>query len=118
MNDLPLCNMSTLKSLEQEVGAGVLSTLITSLCDEIETSRENFTVYIKNTARQSLEVEAHALKSAALSFGAERLSQTCRSIEFATKDQKDFKYISDLVIEFENEAKALLKHLKHLNNST
>jgi len=120
MEDLALCNMKTLRALEAEVGAAVLPVLVSSLCEEIQTSRENFKTYFSKEAWQSLEVEAHALKSAALSFGAERLSQACRELEFTAKSQiqSGTKHddIRKLISSFETHASALLEELKPLSH--
>ena len=113
--DLPLCNFNTLQALEAEVGSDVLPTLISSLCEEIEASLSNFKTYLNKNAWQSLEIEAHALKSAALSFGAERLSQICRKIELSAKNKTGFQDIEILINDFEHHAKDLLDKLKTLS---
>ena len=107
--------MKTLRALEAEVGANILPMLISSLCDEIQTSLQHFDSYYKNQAWHSLEVESHALKSAALSFGAERLSQSCRDIEFAIKNKADIDAIAQMITDFKKHALLAVDHLKEIN---
>jgi HPt (histidine-containing phosphotransfer) domain-containing protein len=114
MEDIPICNMKTLRALETEVGASTLPILIASLCEEIETSLQNFDRYYENQAWHSLEVESHALKSAALSFGAEKLSQVCREIEFTIKDNSGDAKTASLIADFKIQAALTQQHLKNL----
>ncbi|UTW55370.1 Hpt domain-containing protein [Kordiimonas sp. SCSIO 12610] len=114
MEDLSLCNMKVLQTLENEVGRDVLPILVSSLCDEISASLTNFDKYFETQNWQMLEIESHALKSATLSFGAENLSQRCREIEFAIKENQPQPHIHSLIKNFNMQAKNTLDHFEKM----
>ena len=78
-------NLTTLKQLEADVGAEVLTQLMTVFCQE----SAKFTEQIMATT--SLDEEAvrlsHSLKSCARSYGADELADLATVLEAAAKEQ-------------------------------
>jgi HPt (histidine-containing phosphotransfer) domain-containing protein len=95
-------NQKTLDALAREVGSSTIPVLVKSLCDEIKSGIRNFNTYFTNEDWRALEVEAHALKSATLSFGAEKISDTCRSIEYSIKENRPQDVTEQFIVDYRN----------------
>jgi len=95
-------NQKTLDALAREVGSSTIPVLVKSLCDEIRSGIGNFNTYFSNEDWRALEVEAHALKSATLSFGAEKISGACRAIEYSIKENRPVELTERFIDDYKN----------------
>lgn len=82
---LPLVDKPVLDRLAAEVGEESASFLLNSLMQEIRDSGSELVQHASVGDLNQLEIQAHALKSAARSFGAMRLGEACQALEFAAK---------------------------------
>lgn len=72
--------------LRSDVGSETLQVLIDAFIKEITAYKEIvYTSYAKKDFTM-IEIKAHAMKSAALSFGAPLLGEKCKIVEYAIKD--------------------------------
>ena len=81
----PLLDKPVLDRLAAEVGEESAAFLLDSLKKEIRNSGCELLQHASSGDLEQLEIQAHALKSAARSFGAMRLGEACQAIEFAAK---------------------------------
>ena len=86
---LPLVDKPVLDRLTADVGEESAAFLLTSLKKEIQKSGSELAAFAAGGDYQQLEVQAHALKSAARSFGALRLGEACQALEQAAKNKSD-----------------------------
>lgn len=84
----PIKQLSVLDQLVTDVGHDTLPILLSAFSREIGVSAQTIGQSFEAGDMALLETTAHALKSAASSFGALRLSEICREIEFAARDQQ------------------------------
>ncbi|WP_262692860.1 Hpt domain-containing protein [Kordiimonas aestuarii] len=82
---MPLLDQPTLDKLTADVGEESAAFLIGSLKQEIERTGSALAEHALKGELEQVEIQAHALKSAARSFGAMRLGETCLAIEEAAR---------------------------------
>jgi HPt (histidine-containing phosphotransfer) domain-containing protein len=88
-----------LDKLAAEVGKESAAFLLDSLVKEIKTSGCELSEHASSRNYEQLEVQAHALKSAARSFGAMQLGEACQALEHAAKAESEPE-ISGLLTRF------------------
>ncbi len=88
-SELPLRDPETLEQLVSDVGAETMPILMSAFGKELSSSAEVIHDSFERRDLALLETTAHALKSATASFGALRLSDVCKTIEFAARDGSD-----------------------------
>ncbi|MFC4348672.1 Hpt domain-containing protein [Kordiimonas lipolytica] len=110
---IPLLDMPVLDRLAAEVGKESAAFLLDSLKQEIRNSGCELMQHASVGDLEQLEIQAHALKSAARSFGAMRLGEACQAIEYAAKADgspeiegllSQFQIISEETLEAFNQA--------------
>lgn len=74
-----------IERLKLDVGEDVLPVLMQAFKGEIASSTDTLNKSLARSDFALFETTAHALKSAAASFGALRLSDICREMEMAAK---------------------------------
>ena len=99
MPDHPILDQQVLNGLIADVGEETATMLLQSLTREIEGSRDKLETYLVDEDLALFENQAHALKSAARSFGAIRLGESCLSLELAAKE-KALSKMTELMPEF------------------
>ena len=82
---MPLLDKPVLDRLTADVGEESAAFLIGSLKNEINRTGDALEVLTAKGDLEQVEIQAHALKSAARSFGAMQLGETCYEIEQAAK---------------------------------
>ncbi|MBO6504226.1 MAG: Hpt domain-containing protein [Kordiimonadaceae bacterium] len=85
-SDTPYKDDTVIERLKQDVGEEVLPMLEQAFKGEIETSADTLKRSLAASDLALFETTAHALKSAAASFGAMQLSDICRELEMSAKD--------------------------------
>lgn len=83
---LPLFEKAATDKLQIEVGHEAATRLISSLISELQDGIAALYGFMTARDLHMLETKAHALKSAARSFGAMKLGDLCRQMEMAAKD--------------------------------
>lgn len=99
-NASPLKDETVIDRLKLDVGEDVLPLLEQAFKGEIETSTHTLQKSLAQSDLALFETTAHALKSAAASFGAMQLSDICREMEFAAKDSKPIGHLEELLKNF------------------
>jgi HPt (histidine-containing phosphotransfer) domain-containing protein len=84
-NNLPILDQTALNRLKADVGPDSAAFLIESLKSEIKAGEQAFPEHVAAGDLSALEIQAHALKSAARSFGAMRLGEICLLLEQGAK---------------------------------
>lgn len=108
MQRYPLLDQAVYDRMVADVGAETAKMLLESLKGEIKNSRDKLEAYLSDKDIALFENQAHALKSAARSFGAMQLGESCLSLEMAAKDKALGRMI-DLMVEFRVTVSATLK---------
>lgn len=103
----PLLDTSVIDRLSLDVGADTTKMLLESLKNEIEQSGQKIMDHLSNKDCRLLEIQAHALKSAARSFGALQLGESCLALEEAAR-ASDFQTLERLIKDFKNISAATL----------
>ena len=85
---LPLLDQGTLQSLKCDVGEKTFGLLVASMRRELSNGDSDLRAACEASDWSALERQAHALKSASRTFGAERLGQACERLEAAARDQE------------------------------
>lgn len=80
-----MLDKDVLDRLREDVGSEPASFLIDSLKTEIASGAEALEEFFQKNDLKQLEIQAHALKSAARSFGAMQLGEVCFTIEMGVK---------------------------------
>lgn len=99
--ELPLRDPGALTQLQADVGEDAIPMLMTAFVKELSTSSSSIHTSFADNNLDLLETTAHALKSAAASFGAMALSDVCRSIEMAARGRDDKPVIAALLDTFD-----------------
>jgi len=81
-----LLNKSILNKLKGDVGNDAFGMILNAFLDELDRRCEEFPALIKSGDLKTLEIESHALKSAAKSFGADVVSALCLEIETKSRE--------------------------------
>lgn len=113
---LPLLERPILAKLEVDVGAESAAFLIQSLKDEIRTGQSVLVQYAADDDMHQLETQAHALKSAARSFGALRLGAACMAIEEQARSATGKQVLGALLDEFGEVSAATLAAFEELDD--
>lgn len=95
---MPLLDKPVLDRLTADVGEESAAFLIGSLKNEINRTGDALEVLAAKGELEQVEIQAHALKSAARSFGAMQLGETCYAIEQAAKASRKAE-VDTLLIE-------------------
>ena len=82
---MPLLDQPILDRLTADVGEESAIFLINSLKQEIVRTGKALAEHASKGDLEQVEIQAHALKSAARSFGALRLGEACLAIEEAAR---------------------------------
>lgn len=105
-SELPLSDPDTLAQLTRDVGEEAMPVLMAAFDKELSSSADVIHDSFQRRDLALLETTAHALKSATASFGALRLSEVCKAIEFAARDGVDqsslpplLRQMDDLILE-------------------
>lgn len=85
---MPLLDQPVLDRLTADVGQESAAFLISSLKQEIEKTGSALAKFASEGDLEQLEIQAHALKSAARSFGAMKLGEACYALEEAARDER------------------------------
>lgn len=104
---MPLLDRRVLDRLALDVGLETTQMLLASLKTEIESSGRKLSEHFAERDTRLLENQAHALKSAARSFGALQLGESCLAIEEAARTA-DFSKLTSLMREFQQVSSATL----------
>ncbi len=106
--NFPLLDQSVIDRLALDVGEKTARMLVESLIVEIESSGRKLETHLSDGDVKLVENQAHALKSAARSFGAMQLGESCLALEEAARASdmqklgalmKEFKTISDATLQ-------------------
>lgn len=89
MSELLLLDQSVVDQLRDDVGEDALEMLMTAFRKEISSAAELLRGAFEADDLDQLEIRAHALKSAAATFGAARLSGACLAVETAAREGLD-----------------------------
>lgn len=103
----PLLDKTILDRLALDVGDETTQMLIDSLKTEIETSEHKLVEHLSKKDYRLMENQAHALKSAARSFGALQLGDSCLALEEAAR-AADFQTLDSLMQDFKTISAATL----------
>ncbi len=108
---------AVLKILEKEVGAEAVGQLLATFIREAEDRKNCIANLLESGAMTELEDHAHALKSAARSFGALELGKTCAALEKAARarSRDHYKALHD---QFENQVLQAIRELQERVNET
>lgn len=96
----PLKDETVIDRLRLDVGEEVLPMLEQAFKGEIETSADTLKRSLAASDLALFETTAHALKSAAASFGAMQLSDICRELEMSAKDNASEERLALLLEHF------------------
>ncbi|TNE67081.1 MAG: Hpt domain-containing protein [Alphaproteobacteria bacterium] len=96
----PLVDRPVLNRLTADVGKESAAFLLSSLRREIESSGAALREHLDAGELDQLEIKAHALKSAARSFGAMRLGEICLALEDAARTEREVPEIERLLAKF------------------
>lgn len=111
---MPLVDKPVLDKLAMEVGEESAAFLLDSLKKEIKQSGCELSQHATSGNLEQLEVQAHALKSAARSFGALRLGEACQEIEHAAKAERA-PDMDGLIAKFRTVSEETLKAFAQVN---
>lgn len=92
----PLKDQAVIERLKLDVGEDVLPMLEQAFKGEIETSAVTLQKSLAVSDLALFETTAHALKSAAASFGAMQMSDVCREMELAAKESAPADQLQEL----------------------
>ncbi len=101
VQSMPIKDDAVLAQLARDVGDDALPVLMKALAKELTQSAETIHKSLGSADYALLETTAHALKSATASFGALRLSEVCKSIEFAARDGSAADHLAALVAQLD-----------------
>lgn len=96
----PLKDETVIDRLRLDVGEEVLPMLQQAFKGEIETSADTLEKSLAASDLALFETTAHALKSAAASFGAIQLSDICRELEMSAKAKASKEQLTPLLENF------------------
>ncbi|PCI63445.1 MAG: hypothetical protein COB37_04935 [Kordiimonadales bacterium] len=99
------------QGMEREVGSDMLPILLQSLRNEIVSADKAMTAYLAEDEIALLRNQAHALKSAARSFGMLQLGEACFDIESAATGEVLLETIETLLVAFREVANSSLEKL-------
>lgn len=99
----PIIDESALNVLKDEVGAETMAMLIDAFIDEIKNQQDLIMQAYHGGDYQTIETRAHALKSAAYSFGASALGAVCKQLEYTLRDGQ-FSGTEQLLEQLQTEA--------------
>ncbi|WP_417462302.1 Hpt domain-containing protein [Kordiimonas sp.] len=85
---MPLLDQPVLDRLTADVGQESAAFLVSSLKQEIAKTGTALARFASEGDLEQLEIQAHALKSAARSFGAMRLGEACLALEEAARAER------------------------------
>ena len=111
MEVFALLDGEVVRELEGDVGSDMLPILLQSLRNEIVSADKAMTAYLVEGEIRLLRNQAHALKSAARSFGMLRLGEACFDIETATTGELDLETVDTLLAAFRIVANSSLEKL-------
>lgn len=120
---LPIFDRSAWDQLSSDVGPDSVVILLASLKNEIRMGEAAMQDYLQASDMALLENQAHALKSAARTFGALRLGELCFAIEKYAKAFKEsgtessFDSQSDSMVR-RTQLAALLAEFKELSEAS
>ncbi len=83
--DTLLIDQTALDRLEMEVGAETLKLLLASMCNEISSTCTQLNEAVAAGDWAVIDIQAHGMKSASRTFGAERLGAACEALEMRAK---------------------------------
>ena len=109
----PLWDAAPLQTLASEVGKPVLAKLLSELESEIHQRMESLRPDALSPDRRTVEVNAHALKSVARSFGLPRLGECAFCLEYAAAEGGD---LQEAALFLASEFAASLKALEELKS--
>lgn len=98
---MPILDKPVLDRLTADVGEESAAFLTSSLKNEITRTRDALEDLAAKGELEQVEIQAHALKSAARSFGAMRLGETCYAIEQAAKASQQIE-VDGLLVELKS----------------
>jgi len=101
---LQILDVAVLDVLKVDVGAESLPVLVNSLISEIRSGEARLVEYLNIDDAALLENQAHALKSATLSFGAVKLGDICLRLEDCAKGILNKREAEGLMDEFKKAA--------------
>lgn len=96
----PVLDSTVLARLKADVGDKTTDVLLQSLRHEIDVAVHEIRAGVAHQDWTAVETKAHALKSAAATFGAGRLSAVCREIEMAARSGTEGAVSNRLTSEF------------------
>lgn len=105
---MPLLDQPVLDRLTADVGQESAEFLVSSLKQEIEKTGSALAQCASEGDLEQLEIQAHALKSAARSFGALRLGEACFALEEAARADRAGE-IDGLMVRFRSVSAATLE---------
>ena len=80
-----MINLDIVAEMRRDVGVEAYGILVAALREEIENGQSTLRRHYDDGNWRRLEVDAHALKSACRSFGADQLANSCMAIEKAAE---------------------------------
>lgn len=102
MQEFLLLDTNVLDRLKADVGDESATFLINSLKTEIASNAEALEKFLAENDLEQLEIQAHALKSAARSFGALRLGEACYTLETGAKSGATHEVLEGNMTQFKD----------------
>jgi PAS domain S-box-containing protein len=98
--DLPLFSPAAIDKLIGETSQKAVAKMLNVFFAETKRRSELIERAIQDKSVEDLEVSVHALKSSSITFGAERLSQSCKAAEDECREGSSDKafYYSEMVL--------------------
>ncbi len=115
-DNIPILDERVFATLQEDVGPSSAVILVQSLKEEIRNSEILLQAYAQDRNMRLLENQAHALKSAARSFGALRLGEVCRALEGEAKDGAPQTILANRLLQFQQVSSESLTALEGLVN--
>lgn len=109
---IALIDASAIARLKSDVGPESASLLVKSLKKEITKSCGDLANHISSNDLHMAETQAHALKSAARSFGAMQLGEACYKLEQAAHQARPQTALQAIFSEMEGCVEETLEALK------
>ena len=100
ISDAPLKDDAVVQQLSQDVGEDVFPVLKQAFKEEVEGCTTTLRKTLAEVDLALFETTAHALKSAAASVGAMRLSDICRELEAASRDNASQDTLKNLLDDY------------------
>ncbi len=107
----PILDLEVIDQLAKDVGVETMSMLLASLTEEIQSTQQALTQFFEEGNMVQLGIRAHALKSAARSFGAMQLGEMCALLEKEAGADGGPEHIKGWLDVFNNQAAATLAAL-------